>query len=122
MHDFSRFTCCGTCRQTTHDPKPCVECQKVDRSVRYCNKHRHACVVCGETVCEAHREEHAAMCAKTEKCSDCLGQGYDLASYRRAKNYDEVEDCATCNGSGEVSVRRIDDYADRVRRPGRMFA
>ena len=39
-----------------------------------------------------------------ERCPDCLGQGYDIASYRRAKNYDQIEDCATCGGTGEVPV------------------
>ena len=39
-----------------------------------------------------------------DRCPDCLGQGYDLASYRRAKHYDQIEDCATCGGTGEVPV------------------
>ena len=39
-----------------------------------------------------------------ERCPGCLGQGYDLASYRRAKSYADIEDCATCGGTGEVPV------------------
>ena len=39
-----------------------------------------------------------------ERCPDCLGQGYDIASYRRAKNYDQIEDCDRCHGEGEIPV------------------
>lgn len=35
-------------------------------------------------------------------CPDCKGQGYDLASYRRAKHPDQIDNCGTCNGRGRV--------------------
>lgn len=73
MHDFSRFICCGTCRQVIHNPKACVECAKLGHRAHYCNAHRHTCVVCGQTVCETHRTEHATTCvsnvATVEPCA-----------------------------------------------------
>ena len=40
--------------------------------------------------------------AEMVTCPECEGRRYDAASYRRAKHPDEIEDCGTCKGEGEV--------------------
>ena len=110
LNEHDQHARCDTCDRIAFEPKPCVECAKVDHAARYCESHRHHCVICGEDVCEAHRAEHAAMCVnelgerEMDVCPECEGRRYDAASYRRAKHPDQIEDCGTCGGTGEVPV------------------
>ena len=60
--DGTTYTACGECGRLAHDVEGCAECERVDHTARYCESHRHRCVVCGQTICEPHRTEHAAAC------------------------------------------------------------
>lgn len=57
---------CDGCGYMAFDPKPCVDCLKVDHTDVYGANCRTHCATCGEYVCNDHATEHARGCVSDE--------------------------------------------------------